>query len=280
MQRRTFLAASTAMAATSMISSTARSQTAANPLTRPWTGPYGGLPPFGQVKVADFQPGLEAAMAEELAEIEAIANNPAPPTFDNTIAAMERTGHASNRIDTIYGIWSDTLSNPEVRAVEKEMEPKLATHRDRILQNEKLFRRIEAVYEARDTAHLTPEQKRLAWLRWNGFVRAGAKLSPAAKARVAEINKELAGLFTTFNQNLLADETDYVLYLDAGDLAGLPHDVREAAAQAAKEHGKASQYAILNTRSSMDPFLTYSDRRDLREKVWRTFYARGDNGDA
>ncbi|MDB5426174.1 MAG: dcp [Phenylobacterium sp.] len=280
MQRRTFLAASTAMAATSMISSTARSQTAANPLTRPWTGPYGGLPPFGQVKVADFQPGLEAAMAEELAEIEAIANNPAPPTFDNTIAAMERTGHASNRIDTIYGIWSDTLSNPEVRAVEKEMEPKLATHRDKILQNEKLFRRIEAVYEARDTAHLTPEQKRLAWLRWNGFVRAGAKLSPAAKARVAEINKELAGLFTTFNQNLLADETDYVLYLDAGDLAGLPHDVREAAAQAAKEHGKASQYAILNTRSSMDPFLTYSDRRDLREKVWRTFYARGDNGDA
>ncbi|MDB5499683.1 MAG: dcp, partial [Phenylobacterium sp.] len=204
MQRRTFLAASTAMAATSMISSTARSQTAANPLTRPWTGPYGGLPPFGQVKVADFQPGLEAAMAEELAEIEAIANNPAPPTFDNTIAAMERTGHASNRIDTIYGIWSDTLSNPEVRAVEKEMEPKLATHRDRILQNEKLFRRIEAVYEARDTAGLTPEQKRLAWLRWNGFVRAGAKLSPGAKARVAEINKELAGLFTTFNQNLLA----------------------------------------------------------------------------
>ncbi|MDB5436546.1 MAG: dcp, partial [Phenylobacterium sp.] len=134
--------------------------------------------------------------------------------------------------------------------------------------------------EARDTAHLTPEQKRLAWLRWNGFVRAGAKLSPAAKARVAVINKELAGLFTTFNQNLLADETDYVLYLDEKDLGGLPHDVREAAAQAAKEHGKASQYAILNTRSSMDPFLTYSDRRDLREKVWRTFYARGDNGDA
>jgi peptidyl-dipeptidase Dcp len=280
MQRRTFLAASTAMAATSMVSNTARSQTAANPLTRPWTGPYGGVPPFDQVKVADFKAAWDAAMAEELAEIDAIANNPAPPTFENTIGAMERAGATGDRVGTIYDIWSGTLSTPDVRAVEKEIEPKLAAHNDKILQNEKLFRRIEAVYEARDKAGLTPEQKRLAWVRWNAFVRAGAKLSPAAKARVAQINKELAGLFTTFNQNLLADETDYVLYLDEKDLTGLPHDVREAAAQGAKEHGKAGQYAILNTRSSMDPFLTYSDRRDLREKVWRTYYARGDNGDA
>ncbi|HEX4709928.1 MAG TPA: M3 family metallopeptidase [Phenylobacterium sp.] len=268
------------MAATSMVSNTARSQTAANPLTRPWTGPYGGVPPFDQVKVADFKGAWDAAMAEELAEIDAIANNPAPPTFENTIGAMERAGATGDRVGTIYDIWSGTLSTPDVRAVEKEIEPKLAAHNDKILQNEKLFRRIEAVYEARDKAGLTPEQKRLAWVRWNAFVRAGAKLSPAAKARVAEINKELAGLFTTFNQNLLADETDYVLYLDEKDLTGLPHDVREAAAQGAKEHGKAGQYAILNTRSSMDPFLTYSDRRDLREKVWRTYYARGDNGDA
>ncbi|HEY2357595.1 MAG TPA: M3 family metallopeptidase, partial [Phenylobacterium sp.] len=290
MQRRMFLAASTAMAAVSMIPASAAAQatasqgsaspTAANPLTKPWTGPYGGVPPFDQVKIADFKPGLEAAIAEELAEVDAIANNPAAPTFDNTIAALERTGKTGDRIGTIYDIWSGTLSTPEMRAIETEMAPKLAAYNDKILQNEKLFRRIEAVYEARDKAGLTPEQKRLTWLRWNSFVRAGAKLSPEAKARVAAINKELAGLFTTFNQNLLADETDYVLYLDEKDLAGLPHDVREAAAQAAKEHGKPGQYAILNTRSSMDPFLTYSDRRDLREKVWRTFYARGDNRDA
>ena len=280
MQRRTFLAASTAMAAASMIPASAGAQGVANPLTKPWTGPYGGVPPFDLVKVADFKPAMEAAIAEELAEVEVIANNPAPPTFDNTIAALERTGKTNERIDAIYGIWSGTLSTPEMRAVETEMAPKLAAYNDKILQNEKLFKRIEAVYDARDKAGLTPEQKRLAWLRWNSFVRAGAKLSPEAKARVAAINKELAGLFTTFNQNLLADETDYVLYLDEKDLAGLPHDVREAAAQAAKEHGKAGQYAILNTRSSMDPFLTYSDRRDLREKVWRTFYARGDNRDA
>jgi len=280
MQRRTFLAASSAMAAASLAPIGARAQAAADILTRPWTGPYGGVPPFDRVKVADFRAAWDAAMAQELSEIDAIANNPAPPTFDNTVGALERTGEAGDRVDTIYNIWTGTLSTPELRTIEKEVEPKLAAHRDVILQNEKLFKRIEAVYEARDAAGLTPEQKRLAWVRWNAFVRAGAKLSPEAKARVAAINKELAGLFTTFNQNLLADETDYVLYLEEKDLAGLPQDVRDAAAQAAREHGKPGQFAILNTRSSMDPFLTYSGRRDLREKVWRTFYSRGDNGDA
>lgn len=279
MQRRTFLAASSAMAAASMLPLNARAQ-GGDTLTRPWTGPYGGVPPFDKVKIAEFRAAWDTAMAQELAEIDAIANTSAAPTFENTIGALERTGAAGDRVDTIYNIWTGTLSTPELRTIEKEVEPKLAVHRDTILQNEKLFKRIEAVYEGRETAGLTPEQQRLAWVRWNGFVRAGAKLSPQAKARVAEINKALAGLFTTFNQNLLADETDYVLYLDEKDLTGLPHDVRDAAAQAAKEHGKAGQYAILNTRSSMDPFLTYADRRDLREKVWRTFYARGDNGDA
>jgi peptidyl-dipeptidase Dcp len=280
MQRRTFLAASTAMAAITALPLTALAQTADNPLTRPWTGPYGGVPPFDKVKVADFKPGLEAAMAEELAEVDKIADNPAPPTFENTIAALERAGRAGDRVQTIYSIWGGTLSTPEVRAVETEMEPRLSVHSDKILQNEKLFRRIETVYEARDTAGLTPEQKRLTWVRWNAFVRSGAKLSPAAKARIGKINEELAGLFTTFNQNLLADETDYVLYLSADDVKSLPADVRDAAAAAAKDRGKAGQFAILNTRSSMDPFLTYSDRRDLREKVWRTYYSRGDNGDA
>jgi peptidyl-dipeptidase Dcp len=282
MQRRTFLAASTAMAATTALplSALAQSSTGGNPLTQPWTGPYGGVPPFDKVKVADFKPGLEAAMAQELAEIDKIASNPAPPTFDNTIAAMERSGRAGDRVSLMYSIWSDTLSTPEVRAVETEMEPKLSVHSDKILQNEKLFKRVEAVYAARDKAGLTPEQKRLTWVRWNSFVRSGAKLSPAAKARIGKINEELAGLFTTFNQNLLADETDYVLYLTADDVKSLPADVRDAAAAAAKEKGKDGQFAISNTRSSMDPFLTYSDRRDLREKVWRTYYSRGDNGDA
>jgi peptidyl-dipeptidase Dcp len=280
MQRRTFLATSTAMAASAFLPEAVRAKTAADPLTAPWTGPYGGVPPFDRVKVEGLQPALEAAMAEDLAEIGAIAGDPAPPTFDNTIGAMEMSGAALERAETLYNIWTGTLSTPALREVEKAMEPKIAAHRDAILQNEKLFHRIEAVYEAREKANLTPEQKRLAWVRWNAFVRAGAKLTPAAKARIAAINKELAGLFTQFNQNLLADETDYVLYLTTpAELAGLPADVKDAAAEAAKERGKPG-WAILNTRSSMDPFLTYSDRRELREKVWRTYYSRGDNRDA
>jgi peptidyl-dipeptidase Dcp len=278
MRRRTFLAATSALAASSLMPVAAAAQTAAV-LTAAWTGPYGGVPPFDKVKVADFKPALEAGMAEELKEIDAIANNPAAPTFDNTIAALERAGAAGDRVGTIYGIWGSTLSTPEVRGIEKEMQPKLAAHSDRILQNAKLFQRIDAVYQHRDHAGLTPEQKRLTELRWNAFVRAGAKLTPAQKSRVAEINKQLAGLFTAFSQNLLHDEDAYVLYLKEADLDGLPADVRAAAASVAKDRGRPGEYAIANTRSSVDPFLTYSARRDLREKVWTTYYNRGDNGD-
>ena len=280
MHRRTFLAASSALAASAALPPLALAADV-NPLTASWTGPYGGVPAFDKVKVADFPAALDAAMAEELREVDAIANASAAPTFDNTIAALERSGRTGSRVYTFYGVWSSTLSSPEMRAVEQQMEPKLAAHGDKILQNAPLFKRIEAVYEARERSGLTPEQQRLTWLYWNRFVRAGAKLSPADKKRVAQINQELAALFTSFSQNLLADETDYVLYLRTeSELAGLPDDVRAAAAVAAEERGKKGEWAILNTRSSMDPFLTYSSRRDLREKVWRTYYSRGDNGDA
>ncbi|MBP9756094.1 MAG: M3 family peptidase, partial [Phenylobacterium sp.] len=280
MHRRTFLAASSALAAATLTPGVSLAADA-DLLSAPWTGPYGGVPPFDKVKVADFAPAIEAAMAAELAEVEAIAANPEPPTFANTIEALERTGDAKDRIDTLSGIWSGTLSTPEMRAVEKEMAPKDAAHDDAILQNTALFKRIETVYEARTTSGLTPEQQRLTWVYWNRFVRAGARLTPEAKARVGAINQELAQNFTAFSQNLLADETDYVLYLRTeSELKGLPGDVRDAAAGAAAERGHKGEFAILNTRSSIDPFLTYSTRRDLREKVWRNFYSRGDNGDA
>ena len=280
MDRRMFLAVSSAALGAAALPLPALAADG-SPLLAPWTGPYGGVPPFDQVKIADFAPALEAAMALELEEIEAIANNPEPATFDNTIAALERAGAALDRVGAPYWVWGGTLSNPEMRAVETAMAPRLSAHSDKILQNAKLFARIEQVYEGRESAGLTPEQQRLTWKRWNAFVRAGAKLEPAAKARVAQINGELAQAFTTFSQNLLADETDYVLYLKTeAELRGLPEDVRAAAAAAATERGRPGEYAILNTRSSMDPFLTYSDRRDLREKVWRTYYSRGDNGDA
>src|SRR6266446_4253340 len=254
---------------------------AENPLLQKWTGPYSGVPPFGKVKVADFKPALEAAMASNLKEIDAIAKNPAKPDFDNTIAAFERAGKPYERATAIYRVFSSTMSTDDFQKVETEMAPKIAAFNDQIVQNKELFSRIAAVYDAREASGLTPEQKRLVWLDYTTFVRAGARLEGAARQRVTEINQRLASLFTKFSQNLLGDEKDYVLYLEKeSDLAGLPNGVREGAAQAAEGRGHKGQWAILNTRSSMEPFLTYSDRRDLREKVWRTYYARGNNGDA
>jgi peptidyl-dipeptidase Dcp len=251
-----------------------------NPLLKPWTGPYGGVPPFDQVKVEHFVPALEAAMAEQLAEVDAIAAQEAAPDFDNTIAALERSGRTLDRVTTAYGVFSSTMNTPDFQKVEREMSPKLAAFFDKITQNAELFARIDAVWEQREGASWTPEQRRLVWKIHNDFVRAGARLDAAAKAQLSQLNQRLATLYTQFGQNVLADEGDYVLYLLEKDLTGLPESVVSGAAAAAGERGKEGQYAILNTRSSMEPFLTYSDRRDLREKVWKTYYSRGDNGDA
>ena len=200
-----------------------------NPLLQPWKGPHGGVPPFDQVRVEHFQPALEAAMAEQLAEVDTIAAQAEAPSFDNTIAALERSGRLLDRVTTVYGVFSSTMSSPEFQAVERDMAPKLAALGDQITQNEKLFARIAAVYEARESSGLTPEQQRLTWLDYTNFVRAGAKLDAGAKARLSEINQRLAGLYTQFSQNVLAEETDYVLFLDEGDVAGLPDSLRSAA---------------------------------------------------
>lgn len=253
----------------------------ANPLLEEWKGPYGGVPPFDKVQVAQLEPALEKAMAEQLAEVDRIAAESAPPSFENTIAALERTGRMLDRVTTLYAVYSTTLSTPEFQAVERTMAPRLAAFQDRIFQNEPLFKRVEAVYLSPDKAKLTPEQQRLCWLHYTGFVRSGAKLDAASKQRLSEINQRLAELFTNFSQNVLAEETEYVTFLEQpSDLAGLPEPVVSAAASAAEARGRKGVWAILNTRSSVEPFLTYSDRRDLREKVWRTFTSRGDHDDA
>jgi peptidyl-dipeptidase Dcp len=192
---------------------------------------------------------------------------------------MERTGKKFDRVGTVYGIWSSTMNTPDFQEVEQEMEPKMAAFSDQIYQNEKLFRRIEAVYNDPAKSKLTPEQQRLTWKYYTNFVRAGANLDNKAKARMSEINQELAGLFTKFGQNVLADEMDQVLVLkNESDLAGLPQSLKDAAAAAAESKKMPGSWVITNTRSSVDPFLTYSERRDLREKAWRMFINRGDNG--
>ncbi|MBM4199528.1 MAG: M3 family metallopeptidase, partial [Gammaproteobacteria bacterium] len=252
-----------------------------NPLLDPWTGPYGGVPPFDKASPALLAPALEAGMAVHLAELDRLANDPAPASFANTIAAMERSGRALDRASTVYYIFGSTLSDDAVQRVERDIEPKMAAFRDRITQNEKLFRRIATVYESREKSGLTAEEQRLTWLTYTNFVRAGARLDAAAKKRLAEINQSLAELFTQFSQNLLADESERYTVLDSeADLAGLPESLRAGFAADAERRSQNGKWIIANTRSSVEPFLTYSTRRDLREKVWRVFVNRGDNDDA
>ena len=269
------------LAMTTALIATTSAAAPMNPLLEPWRGPYGGVPPFDKSQPALLAPALEAGMAENLAELQRIADDPSPPTFENTIAAMERAGRALTRAYTVYGIYGATLSDDAVQAVERDMEPKLAAFRDRITQNEKLFKRIAAVYETRTAAGLTPEQQRLTWLTYTNFVRAGAKLDAASKTRLAAINQQLAGLFTRFSQNQLADEGErYTTLAAEGELAGLPASLLDGYAADAERRGLKGKWVVSNTRSSVEPFLTYSTRRDLREKVWREFVNRGDNGDA
>jgi peptidyl-dipeptidase Dcp len=251
----------------------------AAPLLDAWEGPYGGVPPFADVDVAAFEPALEAAMAENLAEIERIAANPDEPTFENTLVAMERAGRSLARVLAVYNVWASNMSTPEFQAVQRTMAPRLAAFSDRITQNEALFRRIDAVYTSPERSALTPERQRLAWLHHTNFVRAGARLDAAAKAHLSEINQRLAALFTAFNQNVLADESNVYMTLDdEADLAGLPESVRDAAAAAAEVRNLDGRWVIANTRSSIEPFLTYAERRALRERAWRMWTERGDRG--
>ncbi len=248
-------------------------------LTDPWTGPYGGVPPFDKIRVSEFEPALDWAMDQQRTAIKAITGNPEQPDFANTIVALESSGQAYGRVSAIYGIWDSNLSDKAFQAVSAKMSPKLAAFADEITQNEALFARVEAVYKAQDKASLTSEQKRLLWLNYRDFVRAGAKLSKADKAKVAAINQKLATHFDQFSKNLLHDEAQ-VTWLTKDDLAGLPDSFVASLATKAQALGKPGQYAVQNTRSAMEPFETYSTRRDLREKVWRLFILRGDNNDA
>ena len=253
---------------------------AVNPLLEKWIGPYGGVPPFDKVKITDFKPALEAAMAENLAEIDKIAKQTSAPTFKNTIVELERAGDTLNRVQTIFNVWSSNMNSPAFEPIDTEMSPKLTAHFDKITQNDALFKRIEAVYNSPATKKLNKEQQRLVWVYYNNFVHAGAKLDAAKKTRLSEVNQQLSGLYTKFSQNLLGEESELSVLIDKeADLSGLPQSLKDAAAEAAKSKGKTG-WMIRNTRSSIDPFLTYADNRELREKAWRMFINRGDNGDA
>jgi len=258
---------------------TEKESTEENILLQPWTGPYGGVPAFDKMKVADVKPAMLRAMELNLEEIEAIANNPEPPTFENTIEEMERAGAEMDRASTYYGIYSSNMSTPKFREIQTELAPLFSEFQSKISQNEKLFQRIKAVYEASQEAPLPADQQRVVDLIYKEFEMNGAELNEAKKERYAAINKELSSLYTRFSNNVLHDEENYVTYLNEDQLGGLSEGFIKSAAQIAEEKGKEGKYAIVNTRSSMDPFLTYSTERELRKQVWTNYYNRGDNAD-
>lgn len=251
---------------------------ATNPLLKDWTGEYGGVPPFDKVKISDIKSGVLQGMEISEKNWDKIANNPEPATFANTIEALENADNDRNNVMTIYYIWSSGKKTPEFKEIEKEMSPKLAAHSTRMVQNGKLFKRIEDVYNSKEKSKLTPEQQRLTWWYHNYFIQRGAKLSDEQKKRVAKINEELAKLTTAFEQNVLADEENNGLVIEkAADLAGLPASFVESAAQEATNRGLKGKWMIANTRSSMEPFLTMSENRKLREEAFKRWSSRGDN---
>ena len=225
-----------------------------NPLVAPWTGPYGGVPPWDRMSPECFPGGFDAALAEQRSEIRAIVATADAPTFDNTIVPMERSGRTLDRLERMFGVARSNVTNPAYQALEREWQPKLAAAADAIVFNRELFGRIKTIYESLPLSKLEPDQARLVTRIYEQFVRCGARLDEAGKERLSKINQELASRFAEFRMKVLADENS--------------------------ETRVEGDQVIMNTRSSVDPFLTSSPRRDLREIVWKRFKNRGDNGDA
>jgi len=249
-----------------------------NPLLAPWTGPYGGVPPWDRATPAAFPEAFGEAILLAAEEVLVITTNPQPPSFANTIAALEDSGRHRDRVETLFAVLTGNLNTKDVQAIDREWSPKLAAASDAITFDRGLFARLSAVYAARENSGLTAEQKRLTELTFERFVKAGAKLSAADQAKLGKINQDLAVLFTDFSNKVLADENTWVVLESEADLAGLTESLRASSKAAATERGLAGKWIVVNTRSSVDPFLTFSARRDLREKVWRAFKNRGDNG--
>ena len=251
-----------------------------NVLLKEWTGRDGGVPPWDQARPELFKPAYMAALDLQRAEYAAIANNPAAPTFVNVIEAMQRAGRPLGRVDTLFGVMTSNMNSPAYQAVEKEMSPILAAADDEIIFNDKLFARITAVYEARERSGLSAEQQRLTKRIYDSFVRSGAKLDAAQKAELSKVNQELASSFSEFGNKVLADEDKWTVIDREADLAGLPASLVASYKAAADERKLPGKWAVVNTRSSVDPFLTFSTNRGLREKVWKAFKSGGDSGGA
>jgi peptidyl-dipeptidase Dcp len=245
-----------------------------NPFFETWKTPW-GLPPFDRIRPEHFRPAFERAMAEEKAAVWAIAQNPQAPDFANTVAALEKSARLLERVGAVFFNLEGSNSSDEIEEIARDLAPKLARHRMAIALDEKLFARLDALYRRRDELGLMPDELRLLERRHSDLVRAGAQLGPEQKTRMAAIAEHLASLETQFGQNVLHDESEFALVLDEGDLDGLPDFARAAAAEAARERGHEGRYAVTLSRSAVEPFLTFSKRRDLRRLIYEAWTRRG-----
>ncbi len=249
-----------------------------NPLLSRWTTPF-EIPPFAKIEAKHFKPALERAFREHREEIARISANPAKPSFANTIVALEKSGILLSRVGSVFGNLEATDSTPELQEIAREMSPRFAAHETKIFLDAKLFRRIDGLYNRRDKLKLNEEELRVLERHHLSFVRSGARLSAAAKSRVKEINARLASLVTQFMQNVLKDEQTWHLVLEGEqELSGLPETMCAAATRAATDLGRGGKHAITLARSSVEGFLTYSSRRDLREQAFKAWIQRGANG--
>ncbi|MDQ3483277.1 MAG: M3 family metallopeptidase [Pseudomonadota bacterium] len=250
----------------------------ANILLKDWTGSYDGVPPWDKVSPGLFPQALQFSIDEQLRQAKAIANNPAAPTFANTIEAMEKTGQRLERVLSVFGVMTSNLATPEYQALDKEWSPKLSAAFDEIILDPKLFQRVKTLHDNKASLGLDAKQDRLLTRTYDQFVNRGANLDAQQKAQLSAMNQELAALFATFSERVLADESTYIQATEA-QMKGVPADMKAAMASAARERKQpAGTFAIKNTRSAVDPILTFGDNRALREKVYKAFIDRGDNG--
>ncbi|WP_374942395.1 M3 family metallopeptidase [Sphingomonas sp.] len=279
---RQLLLAATVLAALPMTAAPAQAPATAviaNPLLVDWTGSYSGVPPWDKVRPVLFPQAFAVALDERTAEYARITADPAAPTFANTILPMQLAGQRLGRVNTLFGVMTGNMNTPAYQALDREWSPRLAAAQDRITFDAKLFARIEAIYAKRGTSGLTQQQMRLVTRIRESYIRQGAQLDPGQKAQLSAYNQQLATAFSDFSERLLADESTAILITDEARLAGIPDSVKAVAKAAAVER-KQPGWAIVNTRSAVDPVLTFATDRGLREQVWRAFVNRGDNGDA
>jgi peptidyl-dipeptidase Dcp len=251
-----------------------------NPMLAPWTGPFQGVPPWDKLDPELFPDAFQKAMAETRAEVEAVIANPEAPTFKNAHVPMQLAGDTMDRVYALWGVQTSNKSSDRVEAIDAEWSPKLSTFFTELFLDPRLFARYKAVYDARHSSGLDTQQIRIVERSYDEMVRDGASLSPADKTKLVDLNAKLEGLFSAFSSKLLADEKLYTFVTDKAELAGLEPAFVASLAAAAEAQGKPGQWAIKNTRSSAQPVLQNAANRSLREKVWRAFVNRGDNGDA